>query len=68
MSAETVLLVDHHQGKVIEFDTVLDQRMRADEDVVLGGRRAGARIVSRPRLCRGRSARRRAGLPLQPAA
>ena len=33
MHAETMLLVDHHQRKVAEGDRLLEQRVRADENV-----------------------------------
>ena len=33
MHAESVLLVDDHQPKILEADVLLEQRMRADEDI-----------------------------------
>ena len=33
MHPETMLLVDHHQAEIAELDGLLEQRVRADEDV-----------------------------------
>ena len=37
MHAETVLLVDHGERKIVEYDLLLEQRMRADQHMNVAG-------------------------------
>ena len=54
MHAEAMLLVDHHKREVAECDRLLEQRVRADEnvDATLGER--GKDILRAQRPSRGR--------------
>ena len=58
--AEAVLLVDDGEGQVLELHVGLEQRVRADEDVDLAGRKPLEQIGARAALLpAGQQARRR---------
>ena len=54
MHAEAMLLVDDREAEIAERDALLEQRMRADDDVDLARRERRELLRGAPPPCRGR--------------
>ena len=44
VDAEAVLLVDHRDGQAVELDRLLDQRVRADQQLQLAARELAEQV------------------------
>ena len=58
VDAEAVLLVDHRDREAVELDRVLDQRVRADQQLQLAGRELAEQVGAAARRASSRSAAR----------